>query len=226
MWLTEMQILFEDPHLIVAVKEPGVASQSDPRGGKNMMELLGAHTGAPVFCVHRLDSATGGVMVYAKTEQAAAALSALFSDHKVKKQYYALVPGEAGGGEMRDLLWHDRTLNKSFVVDGKRKGVKEALLSYATAAKADGVSLVDVTLFTGRTHQIRVQFASRGMPLLGDRKYGSRERCPLALWCRCLSFVHPVTGSAVTGECAPPEADPWTRVRWETPAANEKEGHG
>ena len=207
-----MQILFEDSHLIVAVKDPGVASQSDPRGGENMVKLLGAHTGAPVFCVHRLDSATGGVMVYAKTTQAAGALSALFAESKVQKQYYALVPGEAGSGEMRDLLWHDRTLNKSFVVDRKRNGVKEALLSYTTVAAGEGVSLVDVALFTGRTHQIRVQFASRGMPLLGDRKYGSGERCPLALWCRRLSFVHPFTGATIVGECAPPEAAPWTRV--------------
>lgn len=206
-----MQILFEDTHLILAVKKSGVPSQNDPSGQISMIDLLSDFCSVPVFCVHRLDTAVGGVMVYAKTKQAAGALSALFQKGEVTKKYYAIVHGAAGSGAMRDLLYHDKRINKSFVAGTRRKGVKEAVLEYKTITSTGSLSLVDISLGTGRAHQIRVQFSSRKMPLLGDRKYGSTQRCPIALWCHHLSFVHPFTGEAVAGECTPPKADPWTK---------------
>lgn len=206
-----MQILFEDKHLILAIKAPGIPSQNDPSGQTSMIDLLSDHCSAPVFCVHRLDTAVGGVMVYAKTKQVAGALSALFQKGAVTKKYCAIVHGTAKSGVLEDLLYHDKRINKSFVVNTPRKGVKEAVLKYKTIASNDTMSLVDISLCTGRAHQIRVQFSSRKMPLLGDRKYGSTERCPIALWCHHLAFVHPFTEKSVTGDCAPPRTDPWTR---------------
>lgn len=206
-----MQILFEDSHLILTVKKPGIPSQNDPSKQTSMIELLSNDCSAPVFCVHRLDTAVGGVMVYAKTKQAAGALSTLFQKGEVTKKYCAIVHSTAEGGVMKDLLYHDKRINKSFIADTHRKGVKEAVLAYKTIARSDSLSLVDISLGTGRAHQIRVQFSSRKMPLLGDRKYGSTERCSIALWCHHLSFVHPFTRETITGTCVPPQADPWTR---------------
>lgn len=164
-----------------------------------MISLLEEHTGGAVFPVHRLDRETGGVMVYAKTPAAAAALSAQITQKQMKKEYLALVHGQApDSGEMLDLLFYDRTKNKSFVVSKARKGVKEARLAYRTlcSEKRNGLpySLVQVRLLTGRTHQIRVQFASRQMPLAGDRRYGAKDDFPvLGLWAYRLSFFHPVS---------------------------------
>lgn len=215
-----MQILFEDAHLILTLKKPGVPSQNDPSGQNSMTDLLSVFCSAPVFCVHRLDTAVGGVMVYAKTKQAAGALSALFQKGEVNKKYCAIVHGVAGSGVMQDFLYHDKRINKSFVTSTRRKGVKEAALEYSTIASDGSISLVDISLGTGRSHQIRVQFSSRKMPLLGDRKYGSTERCPIALWCRHLSLVHPFTGETITGTCAPPQTDPWTRVSYYSDSAS------
>lgn len=206
-----MQILFEDAHLILAAKAPGTPSQNDPSGQTSMIDLLSDYCSIPVFCVHRLDTAVGGVMVYAKTKQAAGALSTLFQEGAVTKKYYAIVHGTATGGVMEDLLYHDKRINKSFVVNAPRKGVKKAVLEYERIAGDSSLSVVDISLGTGRAHQIRVQFSSRKMPLLGDRKYGSTERCSIALWCRYLAFVHPFTGEPVAGVCAPPQTEPWTR---------------
>lgn len=205
-----MQILFEDEYLILVVKEPGIPSQEDPGGQPSMVQLLSASRCAPVLCVHRLDTAVGGVMVYAKTKTAAGALSARFQKGEVTKKYYAVVHGTGIGGIMQDLLYHDRSINKSFVVKTQRKGVKEAVLEYKIIQEQNDLSLVDIRLGTGRTHQIRVQFSSRGMPLLGDRKYGSTQRCPIALWCYHLSFLHPMTGKQIAGTCPPPQTEPWT----------------
>lgn len=179
-----------------------------------MPELLKESTGAKdIFCVHRLDRDVGGVMVYAKTSSAAAGLSAAITQKSFVKKYLAVVQGQTEAhAALRDLLFHDVRKNKTFVVDRPRKGVKEALLEYETL-KSDGeLSLVDITLHTGRSHQIRVQFASRKMPLAGDRKYGSRFReMPLALWAHSLSFPHPVTGEIMRFEVSPPSYAPWNK---------------
>ena len=206
-----MEILYEDTSLMLVIKPPGIPSQEDPSGQPSMVQLLSAEGRTQAYCVHRLDTAVGGVMVYAKTKKAAGALSALFQNGQVTKQYRAIVHGTGKGGTMEDLLYHDKRINKSFVVQTQRKGVKRAVLEYETVDAHEGLSLVNIRLGTGRAHQIRVQFSSRGMPLLGDRKYGSPQRCSLALWCYRLSFSHPMTGEQITGTCPPPQTDPWTQ---------------
>ncbi len=203
-----MKIYYEDKYLIVANKEAGIASQKDPSGRADMITLLSEHCGSEVFCVHRLDTATEGVMVYAKDSKTAGRLTASLSDESAVKEYFCVVRATGlTAGRMQDLLFHDKRKNKAFVVDRKRQGVKEAILDYTPLAEKDGLSLVRVKLHTGRTHQIRVQFASRRMPLVGDGKYGSKDNMPLALRCVHLSFKHPVTNKTVD-TFAPPES-PW-----------------
>ncbi len=202
-----MEILYDDNCISVCVKDPGVLSEA---GG--MPELLKARTGAgDIFCVHRLDRAVGGVMVYAKTAGAAAELSASVSDRRFSKEYLAVAEGEvAESGTYRDLLFHDVRKNKTFVVDRVRKGVKEAVLDFIRIGYESGLSLVYITLRTGRSHQIRVQFASRKTPLAGDGKYGAfRREPPLALWSYSLSFPHPATGKTMSFRHSPPPISPW-----------------
>ena len=200
-----MEILFEDRDLIVAVKPCDLVSESTEKGD-GFADLLTAHTGGGyIGVVHRLDHGVGGVMVYAKTPRAAAALSEQIRTRRFEKEYLALVHGEVQKkcDTLRDLLFHDRIRNKTYVVDRERRGVKEAILDYVLVERREspefGVhSLLRVTLHTGRTHQIRVQLASRAHPLLGDGKYGaSGDRCPIGLFCHRIGFLHPVTGKHV-----------------------------
>ena len=162
--------------------------------------MLREHTGGMIYPVHRLDRTTRGVMVYAKTPSAAAALSEAVRNNRVQKEYSALVEGVTDeSGELTDLLYYDRSRNKSFVVKRARRGVKEARLSYERIAAEEyagaAVSRLRIRLMTGRTHQIRVQFASRKHPLVGDRRYGSRISADNIALCACgLCFPHPVTG--------------------------------
>ncbi len=201
-----MKIFYEDDCIVVCEKEPGIASQLSP-DGKDLITLLKAEGRAEIYPVHRLDTATGGVMVYAKTQKAAAFLSKEIAENRFDKEYIALVHGvpEQNEGVFEDLLLHDKQKNKSYVVKRERKGVKAAKLAYTvlkTEETEKGVfCLVRVKLFTGRTHQIRVQFASRGMPLAGDGKYGARDEMKqLGLQCVKLSFRHPRTGERMTFE--------------------------
>ena len=191
----ELELLYQDAQLVLAVKPAGVLSEE---GG--MPALLRAQTGAKeIFCVHRLDKAVGGLMVYAKTKAAAAALSAQIAAGQMDKRYLAVCKGETPAcGEMRDFLYHDAAKNKSYVVKRERRGVREAVLRYERLAAVNGKSLVRVELVTGRSHQIRVQFASRGFPLLGDRRYGGEAAEALALWCESLRFTHPKTGETMS----------------------------
>ncbi|MBQ9913255.1 MAG: RluA family pseudouridine synthase [Clostridia bacterium] len=196
-----MEILYEDRALIVCIKERGVLSQQGKENEATMLSLLSAHTGTEIYPVHRLDREVGGVMVFAKNQKAAAALSAQVSDRTMEKEYLTLAEGvpEEKEGTMEDLLFFDRGKNKAFTVKKERRGVKRAALSYKVLAEKDGLSLMRIRLHTGRTHQIRVQLASRKMPIVGDRRYCSkRESKILALWSCCISFVHPVTGERMT----------------------------
>ncbi len=193
-------VLFEDKDIIVCIKPCGVLSQSDEQGRENMIDILRSQTKSEIFPLHRLDREVGGVMVFAKTKTAAAVLSRDIAENKLKKEYIALVHGvpDELKGEMRDLLFKDSRKNKSFVVKNKRKGVKEALLEYnvvnSVSIENECYSVVRVLLHTGRTHQIRVQFASRKMPLAGDRKYGGKDTFKdIGLWSYRLTFNHPVT---------------------------------
>lgn len=202
-----IRILYQDSSLIVCCKPVGVEAE-----GEGMPRLLERQLGGPIFCVHRLDKAVGGVMVYARTGQAAAALSAAVARREMEKEYLCVASGapEPPQGLMRDLLYRDAARNKSFVVKRPRKGVKEAELAYTLLEREGESSLVRVSLHTGRSHQIRVQFASRAMPLLGDGKYGSRERrCTIALWSCRLVFQHPLSGVPMAFTALPPPAFPW-----------------
>ena len=182
-------ILFEDAALLVCVKPRGVLAAADASGAVSMAVLLAPRAAYPV---HRLDRDGTGVMVFAKTKAAAAWLSG--EQAALQKDYLAVVEGAppAETGELTDLLFHDRGRNKTYVVKRRRAGVKEARLAYRLlAALPGGRSLLRVRLFTGRTHQIRVQFASRGLPLCGDRKYGAKTGGEIGLFAWKLSFRHP-----------------------------------
>ena len=204
----DAEILYQDQQLLFCVKPQGLISEE---GG--LPDRLREKLGGEIFCVHRLDKAAGGVMVYARSQKAAAALSRLVSARELEKEYLAVVSGrpEEPAGTMEDLLYRDAGKNKSYVVKRERRGVKAARLRYCLLAEKDGLSLVRIRLETGRSHQIRVQFASRGMPLVGDAKYGSPYRdSTLALWERRLALCHPFTGEALGFEAPPPQVWPWT----------------
>lgn len=211
----DIQILYEDRHLLLCKKPAGVPSQPDMSGQEDLLSAL-SEKYKKVSLVHRLDTPTGGVMVFALTPKAASALCALVQDHeKFEKEYLAVLsraPEEAEG-EMHDILFHDKRMNKSFTVEKARKGSREASLSYRVLGRTeDGHALVLVRLHTGRTHQVRVQFASRGMPLVGDGKYGSREKCPgIALWAYRLAFPHPAGGKHISCAALPDAGSlPWS----------------
>lgn len=173
---------------MICVKPRGILSAKDASGKPSMNDLL---LPREIFPVHRLDRDATGLMVFAKTAKAAAFLSGQMGT-SFEKEYLARCEGfPPEEDELSDLLYHDRIKNKTYVVKRRRAGVKEARLSYEVLSHDEGSSLVRVRLFTGRTHQIRVQFASRGHPLLGDKKYGAKTGGVLQL-CSCrLSFRHP-----------------------------------
>ena len=178
-----MDILYSDRDLAVCMKPVGLDSEQEvPAALKEQM-------GGEVFPIHRLDKNVGGVMVYARTKQAAAALSKAVQEGSMVKEYVAMVHGTPPEeGDWTDLLWKDSRKNKVFVVKRERGGVKKARLEYHRL-KAGEESLVRIRLHTGRSHQIRVQFSSRGFPLVGDHKYGSRDEktAPMLFSC-CITF--------------------------------------
>ncbi len=206
----EITVLYEDNDIIACIKPCGVLSQSDEQGRENMIDILKENTDSDIFPLHRLDREVGGVMVFAKSKKAAAVLSRDISENLFKKQYIAMVhnaPIESKG-VMRDLLFKDSRKNKSFVVKNARKGVKEALLEYETLKTLiidnEQYSIIKVLLHTGRTHQIRIQFASRKMPLVGDKKYGAKDSFKnIGLWSYKLSFKHPVSRKELSFEQMP-----------------------
>ena len=180
-----MEILFENADLVACVKPVGLdAEQQVPAA---LCEQLGGE----IFPLHRLDKNVGGVMVYARNKQTAAALSAAIARGDMVKEYVALVHGTPPPqGDWEDLLFKDSRKNKVFVVNRQRAGVKAARLTYQ-CLKAGEQSLVRIRLYTGRSHQIRVQFSSRGYPLVGDHKYGSRdERKEPMLFSCCIRFPY------------------------------------
>lgn len=207
-------ILYEDAHLLLVEKPVGIPSQEAP--GDCVPQRL-ALQGYPVKTVHRLDKPTGGVMVYARTDKAAAALSTLIGQHdRFQKEYLAVVQGcpESSEGTLTDWLYHDMRKNKSYVVNRPRKGVREAKLDYSVLETVDiagaSFTLLHIRLHTGRTHQIRVQFASRKMPLYGDSRYGGVKDPALGLWSHRLTFPHPITGEVITAESRPDYTNaPW-----------------
>jgi len=164
-----MEILYSDKNIVVCIKPVGADSEKD------VSLMLANELEGEFFTLHRLDLNVGGVMVYARTKSAAASMSRLIQDGKMIKEYVAEVHGTPPeSGVLEDLLWKDSKKNKVFVVSRERKGVKKAKLEYNRISCGE-TSQVQIRLHTGRSHQIRVQFASRGFPLVGDHKYGSRD---------------------------------------------------
>ena len=194
-----MEILFSDKEIVVCIKPVGMDSEQD------VPQALQQQLGGEIFTLHRLDKNVGGVMLYGRTKASAARFSKLIQDGQLIKEYVALVHGTPPQeGDLTDLLWKDSSKNKVFVVKRERRGVKKARLTYQLL-RAGEQSLVRVRLYTGRSHQIRVQFASRGFPLVGDHKYGSREvaSAPMLYSC-CLTF--PYGGKEQKFESLPPWA--------------------
>ena len=211
-----MNILYQDKYLVVAVKPVGVLSEDDPKAAC-MPALLRQHyraQGEPnyIATVHRLDKIVSGVMLFSRRREVTGKLTAAVAERRVTKEYLAVLRGRPAedAATLTDLLFRDAAKNKSYVVKRMRKGVREASLEYVTLGSTEELTLVRVRLHTGRTHQIRVQFSSRGLPLLGDIRYGSKAPCTTALWSYRMAFTHPVTGKVVDVTCPPPDAWPWT----------------
>ncbi len=217
--MEKTEILLEDKQIVVCFKPAGVLSQNGE--GEDMISALNAHFAqngekAEAFPVHRLDKETAGIMVYAKNSRAAAALSKQAEQNLIKKRYYAVVKGvpEEKNAVLRDLLFRDKQKNKSYTVKRMRKGVREASLEYEVIGEADGLSMLDILLHTGRTHQIRVQFASRKLPLFGDGRYGGGGG-NLALFAHTLEFRHPDSGERMVFSKKPDNAaEPWNRFEY------------
>lgn len=174
-----MEILYSDKELVVCVKPVGLDSEHE------VPAALSETLGGEIFTLHRLDKNVGGVMVYARTKAAAAALSKAIQEGRLVKEYVAMVHGTPPErGDWEDLLWKDSKKNKVFVVKRMRGGVKKARLEFIRLTAGEE-SLVRIRLHTGRSHQIRVQFASRGYPLVGDHKYGAKDSSPAPMLFSC-----------------------------------------
>lgn len=201
-----LNVLYQDRYLLVAVKPVGVLSEEHetelcmPTLIRETMGKQDAYVGT----VHRLDKHVGGLIVYALTSDMTGKLSHALSAEEAEKEYLAVLHGrpDEESGTLFDLLFHDRQKNKTYVVKRKRNGVKEAVLSYRVLKTEGDKTLVAVKLHTGRTHQIRVQFASRGLPLVGDGRYGGGSGDP-ALFSYRLTFRHPKTGKMLAFERLP-----------------------
>ena len=215
--VASLNVLYCDDSLLVCEKPAGVLSEPGP--GKNLPDLAAAWLRArgerdELRTVHRLDKAVGGLTVLARTQAAAASLIAQIAARTAEKEYLAVLRGvpEAEEAVLEDLLFHDSRSNKTFVVTRPRKGVREAKLSYRVMDRAEGetgpLTLVRVKLHTGRTHQIRAQFSHRGLPLLGDIRYGSKAPHGPALFSCYLAFDHPETGKRMKFELLP-QGKPW-----------------
>lgn len=206
-----MDIIYADEYIAVCVKPQRVLSTDEPGG---MPELLRQVLGTEdVRTVHRLDRVVGGLMVFARSAAAAAELSRQIREDEFEKEYLAVIHGapEEKEGRLCDFLYRDKARKMTMVAREMAKGVQPASLRYRVLNGENNMSRVRVILETGRTHQIRVQFASRGMPLVGERKYSTMDDpCEIALWSCHLAFTHPKTGEKMEFNLEPPAVYPWT----------------
>lgn len=217
-----MKVLYEDKYLLVVYKDYGITTQENKINEKCLLDLIREERDNKdlyLALINRLDKEVTGIVLIAKTKETAAKLNSMQQERQIKKEYLAMVTGtpEEANGRFDDLLFKDSSKNKTYVVDRMRKGVKNASLLYELIKtfEYDDVlcSYVRVNLLTGRTHQIRVQFSSRKMPILGDNKYGSSiKSCKMALTCAKIEFVHPITKKLVSVETTPPNEMPWSMI--------------
>lgn len=192
-----MEILHSDENIIVLIKPVGLDCEHQ------LTEKLKESFRGEIYTLHRLDKNVGGVMVYARNKATAAALSKVIAEQKMIKEYIALVHGTPEEtGDWEDFLFKDSRKNKVFVVKRQRAGVKKARLEYTRLSTDHLSSLVRIRLHTGRSHQIRVQFASRGFPLLGDHKYGSKSELSAPRLYSC-KITFPYKGEIVSFEHLP-----------------------
>lgn len=210
-----LEILYADRDILVCIKPARVLSTDEPGGLPSLVrKALGDET-ADVRTVHRLDRVVSGVMVLARNAKAASELSRQIREDEFEKEYLAVIHGcpEKPEGTLTDLLYRDKARRMTMVATEPAKGVQEAILDYALMNRTEEMSRVKIRLRTGRTHQIRVQFASRNMPLVGERKYCTLEDpCEIALWSHRIAFTHPATGTRVEFIKEPPPVYPWTEV--------------
>lgn len=210
-----MELVYVDEDILVCLKPARVLSTDEPGGVPDLAREALGNPKADVRTVHRLDRVVAGLMVLARNQKAASELSRQIREGTFEKEYMAVVHGcpESDRGSYRDLLGRDKARKMTFVAPEMAKGVQEALLDYEVLAQSDTMSRVRIRLHTGRTHQIRVQFASRGMPLVGERKYSTLEDpCEIALWSCRIGFTHPGTGKRMEFSAQPPQVYPWTQV--------------
>ena len=209
-----MELVYVDEDILVCLKPARVLSTDEPGGVPDLCREALGDPGADVRTVHRLDRVVAGLMVLARNAKAASELSRQIRDNEFQKEYQAVVHGFAKDQDtLRDLLGRDKARKMTFVAPEPARGVQEAVLDYWTLARNETMSRVRIRLHTGRTHQIRVQFASRGWPLVGERKYSERnDPCEIALWSCRLAFAHPKTGEPMEFTHQPPAEFPWTEV--------------
>ena len=208
-----MDILYSDDRIIVCIKPAGVLSTDEPGGLPELVRQALGDPDAVVKTVHRLDRAVSGLMVLARTARAASDLGKQVQDGTFCKEYMAVVHGSLlDEGELRDLLVRDKARKMTFIAKEPGKDTQEAILRYWVTGRQQDLTKVRISLITGRTHQIRVQFSARELPLVGDRKYSSHaDECGLALWSCKLTFKHPRTGEWMEFFREPPEVYPWNR---------------
>ena len=209
-----MELVYVDDDILVCLKPARVLSTDEPGGVPDLCREALGNPKADVRTVHRLDRVVAGLMVLARNAKAASELSRQIRDDEFEKEYQAVVHGVAAEADtLRDLLGRDKARRMTFVAAEPAKGVQEAVLDYWRLAKKEDMSRVQIRLHTGRTHQIRVQFASRNMPLVGERKYSElNDPCEIALWSCRLAFTHPKTGERMEFTHEPPQVYPWTEV--------------
>ena len=210
-----MEILYQDSQILVCIKPPRVLSTDEPGGLPELVREALGDPSADVRTVHRLDRVVSGLMVLARSGSVASELSRQIREGDFQKEYLAVLHGcpESPQGTLRDLLLRCKQERKTYVVDHMDKGVQEAILNYRVLNRVDGLSRVSIQLVTGRTHQIRAQFSSRNLPLVGDRKYSLLEDgCEIALWSCQIGFFHPDSGQWMTFSQEPPAVYPWTVV--------------
>lgn len=209
-----MELIYVDEDILVCLKPARVLSTDEPGGVPDLCREALGDPKADVRTVHRLDRVVAGLMVLARNARSASELSRQIREDEFEKEYQAVVHGQAEEkATLWDLLGRDKARRMTFVATEPAKGVQEAVLDYRLLARNEDMSRVQIRLHTGRTHQIRVQFASRNMPLVGERKYSElNDPCEIALWSCRLAFTHPKTGERMEFTHEPPNEFPWTEV--------------
>lgn len=221
--MTDIPVLYEDNHLLVVCKPPNLPTQADRSGDPDLLTLLKADIrrrydkpGAVYLgMVHRLDRPVGGLVVFARTSKAAGRLSAQLRDHDLGRTYLAIVRGAPPDqARLMDYLLKDEAANMVRVAGAETPQAKQAILNHRCLARAEGLALLEVTLDTGRSHQIRVQLSHAGHPLWGDARYGNgRPGEQIALWGAALRLTHPTRGQPLCLTAPPPDTPPWTLFR-------------